>query len=142
MGPNEFERWIIARTELIVTARLMKQKGLTIMPLKLNKLQGKAMSFRANIEAIGREYDGANEVAVEHLADVKSLRAQMTDMQDDLTATVDITKNSVAASNAGEASEQQAEKPKEAPPTPAVEPPALVISSPEVEQQPSTFPGQ
>lgn len=30
---SEIERWLIARTELIVTARRMKEKGLTMAPL-------------------------------------------------------------------------------------------------------------
>jgi hypothetical protein len=72
------------------------------MALELKGLKGKAMSFRANIEAIGREYDAGNEVAIEHLSDVKGLRSDVTAMRDDLKAAVDITKNSVAGSNSGE----------------------------------------
>jgi hypothetical protein len=71
--------------------------------LELKKLQSKALSFRANIEAISREYDAGNELAAEHVVDLKGLRGDLTEMRDDLRATVDITKNSIAASNDGEA---------------------------------------
>jgi len=71
------------------------------MALKLNRLKMGAMTFRANLDAIGRAYDDNNALAFEHLTDVKSLGKDVKDMSDDLKAAVGITKNSVDSSNNG-----------------------------------------
>lgn len=102
MGPDYIERWIIARTELIVTARLMRQKGLTIMPIEIKGLRGKALKAAPVFDRMNGAYDKLIETASSHTADVEGLAPQIDAMQDDITFAVQTLGNSVSASNAGE----------------------------------------
>lgn len=119
MRTNELERWLIARTELIVTARRLKQEGLGIMPIELKGLKGKALKAAAALDRINSAYDSFNEKAPAHAADVEGLMPQIEALHDDLTFAAQVLGNS--ANGSGES-----EKPKDEPkPPPAVKPPEL-----------------
>lgn len=71
------------------------------MPLRLTSLTNKAMKFRANLDAIGKQYDDGIDASDAHLSDMKSLNNDLGHLNEDLNAAVSITKNSVASLNDG-----------------------------------------
>jgi hypothetical protein len=98
MGPDYIERWIIARTELIVAARQMRQKGLTIMPIEIKGLKGKALKASSVFDRMNSAYDKLIETGSNHAADVEGLSPQIEAMQDDITFAVQTLGNSIGAS--------------------------------------------
>ena len=74
MRTRELERWLIARTELIVAARLMKQRGLLIMPLELKGLKTSMLNLAGRVERLNRiavEADETGALLEGHLGDIK-----------------------------------------------------------------------
>lgn len=134
MGPDYIERWIIARTELIVAARQMRQKGLTIMPIEIKGLKGKALKVAAVFDRMNGAYDKLIETGSNHAADVEGLAPQIEAMQDDITFAVQTLGNSVGAS--------EPPPPAVTTPPPVDMAPAAPEAPPAVGITPATFPGQ
>lgn len=63
------------------------------MPIKWN-ITGNAMKARSLMDQINTEYAGFIESGAEHLADIKALRTQVGEMQDDLMSAANIMGNS------------------------------------------------
>ena len=97
MRTRELERWLIARTELIVAARLMKQRGLQIMPLELKGLKGQSLQAAGHIERLNRAYAAFNTAAPAHAADVEGLVPQIEGLSEDLAFAAQVLGNSAAA---------------------------------------------
>lgn len=99
---------IIALTIAVRVYRKLRAMGVYDMPIKWN-VAGKAMKARGIMDQISAEYDGFIEQGGEHLADVKGLRGQVGDMQDDLSAAANVMGNG-SGNGSGESKEPPAEK--------------------------------
>lgn len=134
MQIDRLELWLTARTELIVTARRMKQQGVGIMPIELKGIRGKALKAAAALDRINSAYDSFNEKAPAHAADVEGLMPQIEALHDDLTFAAQVLGNSSGES-------KLAETPKPAPAVTTGETTQTTVRPPEVEQTTAaTFP--
>lgn len=85
----------------------IKRRGLRTMALELKRIKGDALTARANIEKLGTLYAKLAQTSGEHASDVEDLVGDVGEMVVDMGAIVDITKNSVASSNAGALQDSQ-----------------------------------
>jgi hypothetical protein len=90
------------------------------MAIKWN-ITGKAMKMRGLMDQISTEYDGGVEQATEHLTDVKGIRGQLGEMQDDLQAAANVMGNGGEPSGATSTGSQTS--------TPAATPAPLITGS-------------
>jgi hypothetical protein len=130
LTPDEFAQWLDARASLITTARLIRGRGIIVMPLEIKGLKGKALKAGGVFDRLNRAYDKLIEAGDAHAADVESLPKQIEGMHDDLTFMVQTLGNSVNGSG------ESAEKPKQEPETQIA-----AAASPAVEPATATFPG-
>ena len=87
-----------------VVQNYRNQRG---MSMELKRIKGDALTSRANIERLGKLYAKLAQTSGEHASDVEGLVGDVGEMVDDMGAIVDITKNSVASSNAGTTQDSQ-----------------------------------
>ena len=64
------------------------------MSIEIKGLREKAMQMRRNIDSLHTAYDGFNEKAPEHIANVQSIADQVNSLNDDLEFATHTLKNS------------------------------------------------
>lgn len=118
---NGLERWLIARTELIVTARLMKERGLGVAEIGGKKMVGELGQMFDDIrKAVEAAKLGIVGAAAELMTEVKDMKPIETAIRSEAKSVRDfktqLLGNAVAGENQEEDKTLAAVKPPELPP--------------------------
>lgn len=113
---DEIERWLIARTELIVTARRMKERGLVVAEIGGKKMVGELGSMFENIKkAVDSAKLGIVGAGAELMTEVKGMNAIEHAIRAETQSVRDFKTQMLGNAIAGE---NQEETPPTSPPTP------------------------